>query len=153
MRRTCKGAGRLEGRDGGKRGKENGWRSGFTEILAKAARPWCDRSSGADMEPCHRRRRTGAGGIRVRSTEGQVILTGTAVDAVAAERAMAIATGSAPKGAIVVNAMNVAGPQQVMLEVRFLEVARSAGRNLGVNLSAANANGTNVGISGLGGVT
>jgi pilus assembly protein CpaC len=96
---------------------------------------------------------TGAGGIRVRSTEGQVILTGTAVDAVAAERAMAIATGSAPKGAIVVNAMSVAAPQQVMLEVRFLEVARSAGRNLGVNLSAANANGTNIGISGLGGVT
>jgi pilus assembly protein CpaC len=96
---------------------------------------------------------TGTGGIRVRSTEGQVILSGTAVDAVAAERAMAIATGSAPKGAIVVNAMNVAGPQQVMLEVRFLEVNRQAGRDLGVNLFAANANGTNVGNTGLGGVT
>jgi pilus assembly protein CpaC len=95
---------------------------------------------------------TGTGGIRVRSTEGQVILSGTAVDAVAAERAMAIATGSAPKGAIVVNAMNVAGPQQVMLEVRFLEVNRQAGRDLGVNLFAANANGTNVGNTGLGGV-
>ena len=96
---------------------------------------------------------TGAGGIRVRSTEGQVILTGTAVDAVAAERAMAIATGSAPKGAIVVNAMSVAAPQQVMLEVRFLEVNRTAGRDLGVNLFAANANGTNIGNTGLGGVT
>src|SRR5947208_2049157 len=71
---------------------------------------------------------TGTGGIRVRSTEGQVILTGTAVDAVAAERAMAIATGSAPKGSVVVNAMSVAAPQQVMLEVRFLEAARQAGR-------------------------
>jgi pilus assembly protein CpaC len=40
-----------------------------------------------------------------------------------------------------------------MLEVRFLEVDRSAGRDLGVNLSAANANGTNIGNSGLGGVT
>jgi pilus assembly protein CpaC len=95
---------------------------------------------------------TGASGIRVRSTEGQVILSGTAVDAVAADRAMAIATGSAPKGANVVNAMNIAAPQQVMLEVRFLEVNRDAGRELGVNLSGANANGTNVGNSGLGSV-
>jgi pilus assembly protein CpaC len=93
---------------------------------------------------------TGTRGIRVSAAEGQVVLSGTAVDAVAAERAMAIATGSVPKGAVVVNAMNVAGPQQVMLEVRFLEVARSAGRNLGVNLYAANANGTNVGNTGLG---
>jgi pilus assembly protein CpaC len=93
---------------------------------------------------------TGTGGIRVRSTEGQVILSGTAVDAVAAERAMAIATGSAPKGAIVVNAMNVAGPQQVMLEVRFLEVNRQAGRDLGVNLMAGNASGSNVANTGLG---
>ena len=79
-----------------------------------------------------------------------MVLSGTAVDAVAAERAMAIATGSVSKGGVVVNAMNVAGPQQVMLEVRFLEVDRSAGRNLGVNLYAANANGTNVGNTGLG---
>lgn len=94
---------------------------------------------------------TGTRGIRVSSTEGQVVLSGTATDAVAAERAMAIATGSVPKGGTVVNAMNVAGPQQVMLEVRFLEVNRSAGRDLGVNLYAANANGTNVGNTGLGG--
>lgn len=95
---------------------------------------------------------TGTRGIRVSATESQLILSGTAVDAVAAERAMAIATGSAPKGSVVVNAMNVASPQQVMLEVRFLEVDKEAGRNLGVNLSAANANGTNVGNTGLGGV-
>jgi pilus assembly protein CpaC len=92
---------------------------------------------------------TGTGGIRVRSTEGQVILSGTAVDAVAAERAMAIATGSAPKGAVVVNAMNVAAPQQVMLEVRFLEVNRQAGRELGMNLSAANGNNSQVLNTGL----
>src|SRR5205085_12362898 len=42
---------------------------------------------------------------------------------------------------------------QVMLEVRFLEVSREAGRNLGVNLFAANANGTNVGNTGLGSAT
>ena len=87
---------------------------------------------------------TGTRGIRVSAAEGQVVVSGTAPDAVAAERAMAIATGTVPKGGIVVNAMNVAAPQQVMLEVRFLEVNRSAGRDLGVNLFAANANGTNV---------
>src|SRR6266853_639089 len=95
---------------------------------------------------------TGTRGIRVSSTEGQVVLSGMAVDAVVAERAMAIATGSVPKGGVVVNAMSVAAPQQVMLEVRFLEVNREAGRNLGMNLYAANANGTNVANTGLGGL-
>ncbi|MBR1279258.1 type II and III secretion system protein family protein [Bradyrhizobium sp. AUGA SZCCT0283] len=94
---------------------------------------------------------TGTRGIRVSASEGQLVLTGTAPDAVAAERAMAIATSTAPKGTSVVNAMSVAGAQQVMLEVRFLEVNRTAGRDLGVNLYAANANGTNVGNTGLGG--
>jgi pilus assembly protein CpaC len=93
---------------------------------------------------------TGTHGIRVSSNEGQLILSGTAADAVAAERALSIAQGAVPKGGVVVNAMNVAAPQQVMLEVRFLEAARSAGRDLGVNLYAANANGTNVANSGLG---
>jgi pilus assembly protein CpaC len=95
---------------------------------------------------------TGAQGIRVSASEGQVVLSGTAPDAVAAERALSIATGTVPKGGIVVNAMSVAAPQQVMLEVRFLEVAREAGRDLGVNLFAANANGTNVANTGLGAV-
>ena len=95
---------------------------------------------------------TGAQGIRVSAAEGQVVVGGTAPDAVAAERAMSIATGSVPKGVLVVNAMSVAAPQQVMLEVRFLEVARSAGRDLGINLFAANANGTNIGNTGLGSV-
>src|SRR5712671_3327569 len=96
---------------------------------------------------------TGTRGIRVTAAEGQVVLSGMAADAVAAERAMAIATGTVPKGGVVVNAMNVAGPQQVMLEVRFLEVNRQAGRDLGVNLFGANANGTNVGNTGLGNIS
>ncbi|TGN88988.1 type II and III secretion system protein family protein [Bradyrhizobium yuanmingense] len=96
---------------------------------------------------------TGGHGIRVSASEGQVVLSGTAADAVTAERAMAIATSTVAKGGTVVNAMSVAAPQQVMLEVRFLEVTRDAGRNLGVNLYAANANGTNVGNTGLGSTT
>jgi len=93
---------------------------------------------------------TGSQGIRVSASEGQVVLSGTAIDAVAAERALSIATGTVPKGGVVVNAMSVAAPQQVMLEVRFLEADRDAGRELGVNLFAANANGTNVANTGLG---
>lgn len=96
---------------------------------------------------------TGGQGIRVSASEGQVVLSGTAADAVVAERAMAIATSSVAKGGTVVNAMSVAAPQQVMLEVRFLEVFRQAGRDLGVKLYAANANGTNVANTGLGGAT
>ncbi|MBR0875478.1 type II and III secretion system protein family protein [Bradyrhizobium tropiciagri] len=99
------------------------------------------------------RNSTGGQGIRVSSSEGQVVLSGTAADAVTAERAMAIASSTVSKGAVVVNAMSVAAPQQVMLEVRFLEVNRQAGRNLGVNLYAANANGTNVGNTGFGAAT
>ena len=38
--------------------------------------------------------------------------------------------------------MQIAPAQQVMLEVRFLEVARTAGRDLGVNLFLANSSGT-----------
>jgi pilus assembly protein CpaC len=92
---------------------------------------------------------TGTQGIRVSSSEGQVVLSGTAADAVAAERAIAIATGTVPKGGVVVNAMSVAAPQQVMLEVRFLEVDRTAGRQLGVNLSGTNGNGSTIANSGL----
>ena len=94
---------------------------------------------------------TGAPGIRVSASESQVVLSGTAPDAVTAERALSIATGSVPQGGVVVNAMSVAAPQQVMLEVRFLEVNRDAGRELGVNLYAANASGSNIANSGLGG--
>src|SRR5579863_6725852 len=48
---------------------------------------------------------TGMRGIRVSATEGQVVLSGTAADAVAAERAMAIATGTVSDKSRVVNAM------------------------------------------------
>jgi pilus assembly protein CpaC len=98
---------------------------------------------------------TGTQGIRVSASEGQVVLSGTAADAVAADRAMAIATGALARegrDAQVVNAMSVAAPQQVMLEVRFLEVFRQSGRDLGVNLFGANASGSQVGVSGLGNV-
>ena len=84
---------------------------------------------------------TGSRGIRVSSSQGQIILSGTPADSVAAERAVTIAQSFVPAGGSVVNAMQVAPSQQVQLEVRFLEVSRQAGRELGVNWFGANAAG------------
>jgi pilus assembly protein CpaC len=95
---------------------------------------------------------TGSSGIRVGSSNGQVVLSGIAGNAVAAERAVQVAKSMVPEGGSIVNAMTVAPAQQVMLRVRFLEVARAAGRELGVNWFGAN-NGANRGFrTGLGAV-
>jgi pilus assembly protein CpaC len=75
---------------------------------------------------------TNASGIRVSSINGQVVLSGEATDAVTADRALSVAKGLSPE-APVINAMKIATAQQVMLKVRFLEVSREGGRELGVN--------------------
>ena len=89
--------------------------------------------------------------VRVSATGSQVTLTGMVPDTVVADRAISVAKGLA--GDAVVNAMQIAPSQQVMLEVRFLEVARSAGRDLGVNLFLANSSGTRGFNTGAPGVT
>jgi pilus assembly protein CpaC len=88
--------------------------------------------------------------VHVSATGNQVTLTGLVPDTVVADRALSVAKGLA--GDAVVNAMQIAPSQQVMLEVRFLEVARTAGRDLGVNLFLANSSGTrgfNTGAPGI----
>jgi pilus assembly protein CpaC len=96
---------------------------------------------------------TGSSGIRVGSSNNQVVLGGVASNAVAADRAVQVAKGLMPEGGSVVNAMKVAPSQQVMLRVRFLEVSRTAGRELGVNWMVANQAGTRGFQTGLGTVT
>jgi pilus assembly protein CpaC len=91
---------------------------------------------------------TGNQNIRVSSLRGQVVIGGLAVDAPAADRAMQVAKGIA--GDSVVNAIQIAPSQQVMLEVRFLEVSRDGGRELGVEWFGANRNGTHGARSGRG---
>ena len=91
---------------------------------------------------------TGGAGIRVSSNQGQVVLSGLAADAVMADKAMQVAKGMAGEGSVV-NAMSVAPSQQVMLEVRFLEATREAGRELGVNWFARN-DGSFTAATGLG---
>ena len=87
------------------------------------------------------------GGIRVSSENGQVVLSGMARDAVAAERAVVLAKAMSPN-ASVVNAMTVAPSQQVMLKVRFLEATRQAERDLGVNwfVGGGNLSGAATGL-------
>ena len=94
---------------------------------------------------------TGAPNIKVSSANGQVVLSGEASDAVArycARSTAATGVASATKIRTVIDAMKVAPSQQVMLKVRFLEVDRTAQRDLGVNWFGGNKNG--IGVSGLG---
>ena len=90
--------------------------------------------------------------ILVTSDNGQIVLSGTVVNALDADRALNLAKSWSPNGAVV-NALDVASPQQVMLKVRFLEVDRNAGRDLGINLYGVNGSGTRGVTTGLGGLT
>jgi pilus assembly protein CpaC len=91
----------------------------------------------ADAASLQEKIRSGSGsnGIIVSSSNDQIILSGTASDAAAADRAVQIAKSLNPQ-AQVVNTMRIAASasQQVMLKVQFLEVSRDAQRQLGVNL-------------------
>ena len=94
---------------------------------------------------------TGGRGIRVSSSQEQIVLSGEAVNSVEAEHALEIAKSVSPETAVI-NLMKVAPSQQVLLKVRFLEASRSAERDLGVSLFSANKAGTsgvNTGLSQL----
>jgi pilus assembly protein CpaC len=91
-------------------------------------------------------------GIRVSTDNSQVVLSGVAATAVDADRALDLAKSWVPNGAVI-NAMTVASPQQVMLKVRFLEVDRNAGREVGINWTAVNGSQTRGFTTGLGGLT
>ncbi len=72
--------------------------------------------------------------IEVRAVNASVILSGSVSSADRATRAMAVAQSFAPK--MVTNLLRVQGSHQVMLEVRFAEMARSTGKELGINWDA-----------------
>lgn len=69
--------------------------------------------------------------IDVRLSNGYVVMTGTVSDPGAADRAAQIAKTFA--GDKVVNMISVGSSQQVMLEVRFAEVDRQTGEQIGVS--------------------
>ncbi len=65
-----------------------------------------------------------------RTAHGRILLGGVAPDSEALSRATDIANQFAAGGFL--NAMTVAAPQQVMLEVRFIEASRAGARDLGI---------------------
>jgi pilus assembly protein CpaC len=69
-------------------------------------------------------------GTRVSSANGRTVLSGAVSDGVAAAKAVDIARQYGPE---VLNDLTVRSPQQVMLEVRFVEASRNAGKELGIN--------------------
>ena len=92
---------------------------------------------------------TGSNSIQVSTSNGEVVLSGTAANAIAADRAVSMAK-SIVKTDQIINAINVASSQQVLLKVRFLEVSRTSERDLGVNWFATTGGGTRGVSTGLG---
>ncbi|MEP6867718.1 MAG: type II and III secretion system protein family protein [Novosphingobium sp.] len=77
-----------------------------------------------------------------------LVLTGVVSSPGAADRAMQLARTFA--GEKVVNLMAMGSSQQVMLEVRFAEVSRNTGKEIGVKFGAQSNDGTFSGITGTG---
>jgi pilus assembly protein CpaC len=74
-------------------------------------------------------RRFAHSGLRVSTVNGKILLSGNAPDAVTLDQAMTLARQFGPD---VINSVSVNSPQQVMLEVRFVEASRQASREIGV---------------------
>ena len=86
--------------------------------------------------------------VEARVSNGAVVLSGTVSDAGVADRAVQLARAYAPEDKIV-NLLTLGGSQQVMLEVRFAEVSRTVGKDLGVR-SFLNDNDSFLGAIGNG---
>ena len=72
-------------------------------------------------------------GVRARPLARGVALAGEVGSAAIADRALRLAATTLPEGIPIENALRIAGPQQVNLEVQIAEVNRSVTENLGVN--------------------
>ncbi len=87
----------------------------------------------------------GLSGVKLNSVNGKILLTGMASDALSMQQALLLAEQIAPGD--VTNAITVAAPQQVLLEVRFIEADRTASRALGFNSNVSN--NSLVGVTGV----
>jgi pilus assembly protein CpaC len=91
--------------------------------------------------------------IAVSATGNAFILTGSVSDATVARRAVEIAQST---GLEVVDNMQVPAPHQILLQVRFAEVSRSAIKELGINIlrvDPLNLRGDDEGFLGTGSFT
>ncbi len=74
--------------------------------------------------------------VKVSSANGNLILSGEAANGSEADRAMRLASSFVTAPNTVVNLINVAGGEQVMLKVKIVEVNRSVIKQLGFDLGA-----------------
>lgn len=73
--------------------------------------------------------------IKVSSANGRVVLSGSANDQVAAEKASKIASNFSGDEEVI-NSVNISSSQQVQLNVRFVEINRQVGQELGAKYAA-----------------
>jgi pilus assembly protein CpaC len=91
------------------------------------------------------------GDIKLTANHEKVTLWGSVSDSTRLSKALALAEAYAPKK--VVNLLEVGGVHQVMLDVRMVEMSRELIRRLGVNITAANKDGSSFGVSKLNNLT
>ena len=85
------------------------------------------------------RRRFPRSHLQASTVNGRIMLSGEVADAATLDKAVTIARQFGPD---VINSVSVMSPQQVMLEVRFIEISRTAGRDLGVQWNRFGGNST-----------
>jgi pilus assembly protein CpaC len=83
------------------------------------------------------KRRFAGSHLDASSVNGRIMLSGEVVDAATLDKAVTVARQFGPE---IINSVSVMQPQQVMLEVRFIEISRTAGRELGVQWNVFNRN-------------
>jgi pilus assembly protein CpaC len=74
--------------------------------------------------------------IKVGSANGRIVLSGSAEDAVAADKARKIADRYSGEEEVI-NSVKISSSQQVQLNVRFVEINRQVGRELGTQINAS----------------
>lgn len=87
------------------------------------------------------REATRSSAIKVRAANGGVVISGTVPDAVTAEKARRIAEQFTGEGAVI-NSLNIDKPQQVQLNVRFVEINRQASKALGAKIGTLYSSGS-----------
>ena len=85
------------------------------------------------------RRRFPGSQLKASTVNGRIMLSGEVVDAPTLDKAVTIARQFGPE---IINTVSVMSPQQVMLEVRFIEISRTAGRELGFQWNRFGAQST-----------
>ena len=77
--------------------------------------------------------------LQASTVNGRIMLSGEVVDSAMLDKAVTIARQFGPE---IINSVSIMSPQQVMLEVRFIEISRTAGRELGVQWNVFKNNAT-----------